>query len=982
MRNPAIQFVSCTLRPESSLRTIHLHQLFFPKDWLEPLNALQSERSDRRDMPTTLPLKSLNAVLQAFLPDLLSAPNALRRTDRTSRNRGTSEVENSRAQPWLLTQKPIPSGELWRIFQIWLQETYEACESFEDLTPVLHEEDLAWQPHILHLIPNKTHENGTANVPPLAYKVIPSLLADVLVEKDVKIKVGTEQCSLAKVITDEGAELMTWPPVYYKRRSKRKLNKSEEKRAVGYSYTIKITLQTIPGNGEPRIHFHYGVRRWRCESCYDGTNLYLKRRTSVYLRPQKKWYAPSSEKNKTFLHTKIEAVKNEDKGERLPLWMDLVPNIASRIDVPLPEAQDIARRPLAWLDGIQGLEAGIIFSTQGKLPVGVGLGPDVCEDMTNRLMKALSDHLSLLPLCQPYIIPDKTEHHQLMDDLRDMPASTRLTALEQSVGSRITFEIHWTTERVRDMLFDRLLALLTGPRPELVLPEKQPEMEIDEYEDEDDENRLSSDEWEEITDEDMETEEEETTMLMEKKPEKKPRRKRAEEPEPQEAPEEHILALPGGGRVRILTIPLREINDPLPEKKKNQPRSALFQERATLIKRSLSLVQEPTVAFTELPNYREPKHRRSFGIQRDPKPAMRLGMAHTGRLTQFITSEQKGLRERCASAVRDGLRQLGYLPYPIGYVMKDLPFPDPLLVLGVWFIRLTKRRAAVGVHLPVIVLIRTDNHKVMAWLPHDGRVRPYYQALLEMTHLNPEQVKKRKLEEAVNQLRQFLLRNAAGQGVNDVVTLAMAQNARSTWQGLANTEVPFDALRFERGEAPYTPSMLPVRLRLIRVRTNMREETPEWYVPNSRPSTTTQGIWVEDGTDPMTSRLFYNIANKPHTASKNYIGKQNKPRENYRLSSVVEVMPLLLQEDDQSVTWAIMVDQWRRMGYLTSDMTLLPLPLEFAHKMGEYAEVIGPWVFPDEWEEEEEEEEEVEKVQKIGTDEEEEGKEEAEEKGY
>jgi hypothetical protein len=958
MRNPSIQLVSCTLRPDSSMRSISLQQLFFPDDWIEPLNTLQSERSNRPEKHTTVLIKSLNAVLQAFLPDLLAAPNALKRADRSY---GNEESENGRngASPWLLTRSALPPGTLWRIIQIWLQETYGECESFSELESVLREEDLQWQSHTLELF-QKLCENGTADIPSLAYKVIPSLLADLLVEREAKLMVGKSLYYLAKVVTDEGAELMTWPPVYVETTSQ----KEKEKKKFGYSYTIKITLQTIPGHEEPRIHFHYGVRRWRCESCYDGTTLYLKRRTNVYLRPQKKWYEQSPGKNKTFLQAKIEAVKNGEQGERIPIWMNLVPKIAARIDVPLPDAHIIAKQPLVWLEGVHGLEAGMIYSTQGKLPIGLGIGPDVCEDITKRLLETLSDHLTLQPLCQPYIIPRKGEHHPLMDDLREIPKDIRLEALEQSVGSDITIEIRWTTEAVRDMLFDRVLAMLTGTRPELVLPEKKQ-----------DTDNLNYHDFDEDTEDDIDLEEEEgednektdvDILPEEQSQSKKPRKKRAEEPDPAVDPPEKKLPLPGGGQVRIVTLPLQDINGPLPAKEKNQSRSALFQERAALITQLIPPAQEPTLTFIELPNYRERQLRQRFGVQGDPKPAIRLGMAHTGRLTQFITSESKGLRERCASSVRDGLRQLGYLPYPIDFSMRKMPIPDPLLVLGVWFIRITKRRATVGVHLPVIVLLHTARHQIMAWLPHDGRIRPYYQALLEITHLNPEQVKKRKREEALNQVRQFLLGSATRQGVDDVVVFTMAQNARSTWQGLYNTEVPFDALRFERGQAPFSPQVLPVRYRLVRVRTNLRGETPEWYVPGSQPSTTAQGIWVEDGADAKKNRLFYNIANKPHTAPKKYIGKQDKPRENYRLSSVVEVMPLILHDQDQPVSWAVMVDQWRRMGYLTSDMTLLPLPLEFARKMGEYAEVIGPWVFPDEWDEEENEEEETEEEEEGG----------------
>ncbi len=200
-----------------------------------------------------------------------------------------------------------------------------------------------------------------------------------------------------------------------------------------------------------------------------------------------------------------------------------------------------------------------------------------------------------------------------------------------------------------------------------------------------------------------------------------------------------------------------------------------------------------------------------------------------------------------------------------------------------------------------------------------------------------------------------MLQEVVRQKVDDVVAFTVAQNARSTWHGLYNSEAPFDALRFERGEQAIDGKNLPFRLRLIRLRTNLRGETPEWYVANSTPTTTAQGLWVEESADEKNVRLFYSIAKKPHTAPKHYGGKQSRPRESYRISSIVEVLAHLLQEKDHSALWAVAVDQWRKMGFLTSDMTLFPLPLEFARKMDEYAEVIGPWVFPEEWMDDDEE---------------------------
>src|SRR5690348_14757662 len=79
MSKSPIQLVACTIRPKSFLREVTLKQITFPDDWFEPLLALQAECSNRLDQPVTLPTQSLNAILQALIPQLLAAPQWVRR---------------------------------------------------------------------------------------------------------------------------------------------------------------------------------------------------------------------------------------------------------------------------------------------------------------------------------------------------------------------------------------------------------------------------------------------------------------------------------------------------------------------------------------------------------------------------------------------------------------------------------------------------------------------------------------------------------------------------------------------------------------------------------------------------------------------------------------------------------------------------------------------------------------------------------------
>jgi len=953
MSNRAIQAVAFTIRPESALHALPLFYLEFPEEWFEPLKQLQEERSGQVDRHNTIPIRSLSAVLRAFVPYLLAAPSAVRPSPQGEELEGDAPAASPREpRPWLLAQQPIPLEQLWKVLQAWLEQTYSICESYAEILPLFRQEDLEWKQLTVKL-GQETSRNQTAKVPRLAYKVIPAFLADRLVEQQAKLPVGQLQRYLVRVPTDDGAELMTWPPVFVPKR----------KKEWGFSYTVRITLQTTVGDPEPRVHFHFGVRRWQSDTCFDGQTLYLRGKTTVYLRATKTWYGTPSPK--TFTTAQLTARRQGDR--RVPVWTNLVPQIANRLSVAIPDAEQLTLQPKDWLDGKDGVDAGIVYASPRHHPVGTGIGPDMWEQFTTIVREKLSADLALRPPLKPFEIPQKIEAHPLMYDFLEMPPEERLQRLAVSVSPQVTFEVRWQTEAVRDMLVDRVLSLLTRPRPPLVEPEESSEELFDELALE----ALLKGASEEDVEEDEEGEDEEENFLSDveqalqgdhpQEPRRRRARKRAPEPPPPPAREEEIVALPGGGRLRIVTQPLGRLGSPLPamdQQRKPDLRAAINQ-RASEVGEQVESATEPTLTLIELPDYRDPEWRRAFR-GRDPKRALRLGMARRKRVTQFVTNKSgDDLRERCKSAVLDGLRQLGYLPATIGFTTRRLPLPSPLLVVGIWVIRITRRRAAFGVHLPVVVLLNTTESQIYAWLPHDQRIRPYREALIEIAQLDPDQVKNRKQQEALGQLRQFLLGDLVKLGTSDVVVFVAAQNARPTWRGLNNDAVALDGLRFDADEDSPTVSTekLPSRFRLVRLRTNLRWEMPGWYIPGAKPSTTSQGLWADDDADPQRTRLFYNIASKPKTASKGYKGKQQNPRESYRISSIVETMPLVVSGGEDPAMWAIAADQWRRMSFVTNDMTLFPLPLELAQGMDEYAEVIGPWVFPEEWSDEEDREE-------------------------
>jgi hypothetical protein len=937
MPNIPIQTVAWTIRPEGTLFSRPFVQVSFPTDWFSPLAGLQAERGERVGKPNTFQIRSLNAILRALTSHFLTAPLFVGR--REDKREGREQA----SAPWLIADELLSLDHIWLIIQAWLEKTYQDCESFAEVQQLLRFEDLQWKKLSLPISAISTAQ-GQAVLSPLMFKVVPALLAERLIESGIRLPIGDEVRPLLLVPVEHGAELITWPPAYY-------TDKHEER--WGYSYVLTITLQTFVGTSEPRVHLHYGVRRWHSHPCFDGQRLALGQRTSVYLRNTQSWLGLAP--NNSCTVARLEALKSG--GQRIPVWMDLVPDIAQRLGVPFPRAEMLTRAPERWLEGVDGVEAGIVYITPRFHPIGPGIGPDVCEVLTRQVTNALEPELVLRPPLKQYQVPHMQSAHPLTKDLREMAREARLTGLEKSVGSQVTIEVLWQTERVRDMLVDRVLALLTRPlQPFANKQESSPHLLSHQDITPDNEEIDDIDDVEQVLLESEEVADESSANIG---VQRRQARKRIPEPKPSPAPEEQLIALPAGGQLRIITRPLNEIGSPLPapELNRRQDIRARTNDRVNMIRSRVPSVSEPTLALIELPNYQDPRKpdlRRQFR-RRDPKPALRLGLAYTNRVTQFITSDEEGLRDRADSAVRDGLRHLGYLPAPIGFIVPHLRMPEQMVIAAVWFVRITRRRAVVRVHLPVVVLFHTSQQKVYAWLPDNRGVRPYRQALLDIIKMSPQDVSSKKRKDALNQVKQFLQGELMKQGASDVVVYLHAQNARATWCGMNNNEAVVDALRFESTDSTLPATNIPGRLRLIRLRTSLQGETPEWYIPGSKPGRSAQGIWFDAEADIKTSRLFYSIAGKPRTVKTKYRGKQLDPRESYRVSSIVEGMSLILQEGDEPEIWPLATYQWRKMGFLTNDMTLLPLPLEFAQKMDEYAEVIGPWIFPEEWNDEDDE---------------------------
>jgi hypothetical protein len=288
-----------------------------------------------------------------------------------------------------------------------------------------------------------------------------------------------------------------------------------------------------------------------------------------------------------------------------------------------------------------------------------------------------------------------------------------------------------------------------------------------------------------------------------------------------------------------------------------------------------------------------------------------------------------------------------------------------MLIVAVRMIRITRRRnPRQAVAFPCAVLVDTTRTAIWAWLPDGKGIRPYREALLQMAQLAPGLVapqldkvlgkrgKRGELSKAehdlLERLQYFLLTLVPKLRPAHCCVLVEAQNLRGLWKWLADPAVTWDHIQVGDRDRPVPVATLPGGLRMIRLRTKERQETPEWFAPGGSAGSAPGGVWA-DPADPdgTARRLFYSTGPKPHTQKGSRKGKQQNPREHYANPSLLEIVPIALQPGDAIPIWAQAVAHWRNMNYLTPDVTLFPWPLYLAEAMRPYAEVIGPWVWPD-----------------------------------
>jgi hypothetical protein len=272
----------------------------------------------------------------------------------------------------------------------------------------------------------------------------------------------------------------------------------------------------------------------------------------------------------------------------------------------------------------------------------------------------------------------------------------------------------------------------------------------------------------------------------------------------------------------------------------------------------------------------------------DPKFALRLGLADSGRLSQFITVPADAAAEialRARAAWLDGLRQIGATLIPHPRVGAEVP-PD-LQYLALWVVR---RRAdgptrRAGQRLIALRIRPGDDYDRICgwdderreWIPYPALLLRLAQGVASAEADDPDSQAQEPQDFTAEDQRQEIERQIRvilyQERRRPTLLMANAGNLRGSWTWLRNATLAVDRLGFA-GEDAQRLAAYGSDLRFVLTRDGAgREETPQWYAPAADDAVAglASGLWTSPEAV-VESRLFVSVTDKPANAGKVHKG--------------------------------------------------------------------------------------------------------------
>lgn len=909
---------------EKSDHTELWHQFTLPADWKSAiLEALAHAR--RKQDRVYLPIKAFNRVVSAVIPDVLHVASYADDLDK----------------PWLYARRPLSEAVMKRLVAAWMRyfgARYDLKPTdMRDLFKALDVEgSVVWEPTTVDLWENAPTEGGTAGPHPRLFRLLPDTLARTIADasKTHPYDPGGQARTFRQVVTDEGAELVSWPPSTYGR--------------AHFSAVIRVRLHTEPFWPVPRVNLQLGIRRWRPNPKKDRLYIPSRRGVGVFVTPGSPWIEDTSMPERLSRLTLRRGRGGEITwayGEPAGMFAELGANA-------FPDPVNLCEKPDDWLKR-EGVSAGVVHHTMyGRHGVQTGFSPTETMDVMEWVGTFLEPkYRRVAPL---HLVPGSEKPKIQVPKVQT--GFTPITRPEPPQSDDPELMNAYKEELKKA---DQKEAVLLKKKEKAV---KDAETAVEAWRD-----LLSY-----ATDCD-----EVAVHVLYRNAEVRDRLIEAAR-SCLDASVELVEEDASTGRqvyyldavtvaVRITADRVGGVDEPMliggqvPVGRKQYEDAK--EERAEHVKAYLTeLGVGAELLMVELPDreFYEGEGKRT--ITTDPKQAIRVGAHRAGYVVQCLThkpsdpkkAKSDSLPDRAKAAWEDGLRAIGVRFVPEHTVGDAIP-PD-VEQLAFWLVKRNRTGRSRKAFTPVAVLIRPGARRILARLP-EGPWKPYPEVLREVTELKPlpSDTTDREQKKIVGRFVEDVL---YGLRAKPVLVLVSANNTRQRWDGILDPSLVPDRIGYGVSISKTLAKINP-RARVVRLRNSggSRAETPQWWAPDpqtfdERLGRATEagyasGLWRREG---ASDRVFYSIADKNEKLNSHArtlrklsdgVSKEGKPLaaapgKTMPRPELVEIVVLGLGEGESPRDWALFTHQQRFVSEYRNGLGW-PLALKLAEDVADYA---------------------------------------------
>lgn len=334
----------------------------------------------------------------------------------------------------------------------------------------------------------------------------------------------------------------------------------------------------------------------------------------------------------------------------------------------------------------------------------------------------------------------------------------------------------------------------------------------------------------------------------------------------------------------------------------------------------------------------------------DPKVAIRMGLARTGRLSQFLVPKvDETFEHRVRAAVRDLMRQLGFVP-EFKAMRGGIDLAMPVVGLRIYGSPIAKKKA----RFPLAVRVEAASGAVSVDCPLIGCGRvPYWKAQLELARISTSSDYGDKLRGVNGLTLKRMVDRMKLEAVNETLLLVQAYGCMrypDWWPGISDKGLSRGGLYYGPACARYGDSadadgrlfdLGDSQLNVLRVRSGADGEVPDYFTDERPLDEYGRSFYCKQGLFPMDGYALALTA-RPHATDYTLSFKNSKlddPSQRYAEKTLNEYCLLTSDDEEKMLEYAKYAEALRgsMVQLVKSDMRVnLPAPLHLAEAMEEY----------------------------------------------